>query len=72
MHVSMDKPQLIGQNLGRVFKFKTARLHAAYLWSYQVKLPNLKLKTQLKQPLGSLPLDFVLPAVSEVENSAQV
>ncbi len=57
----MDKLQLSGQNLGRVFNFKSGHLHALHFWRYQVKLPNLKLKTQPKQLLGSLPLVIALP-----------
>jgi hypothetical protein len=56
----MDKLQLTGRNLGRVFNFRSGHLHVAHLWCYQVKLPNLKLKTLPKQLLGSLPLVFVL------------
>ncbi len=33
-----------------------------------VKQPNLKLKTQPKQLLGSLPLAFMLPAQAELNN----
>jgi hypothetical protein len=58
----MDKLQPTGQNLGRVFNFRFGHLHAAHFWCYQVKLPNLKLKTRLKQLLVSLPLVIVLPA----------
>jgi hypothetical protein len=53
----MDKLQLTGQNLGRVFNFRSGCLHSAHLRRHQVKLPNLKLKTRPKQLLGSLPLD---------------
>ncbi len=54
----MDKLQL---NLGRVFNFRSGHLHAAPLWCYRVKLPNLDLKTQPKQLRDSLPLDIALP-----------
>ena len=57
----MDKLQLTGQNLGRVFNFRICRLDAEHFWCYQVELPNLKLKTQPEQLLGSLPLDIALP-----------
>jgi len=57
----MDKLQLVGQNLGRGFNFKSGHLHAADLWCYWVKLHNLNLKTRPKQLLGSLPLDIALP-----------
>jgi hypothetical protein len=57
----MDKLQPTGQNLGRVFNFRSGHMNVAYLWCYQVKLPNLKLKTWPKQHLGSSLLDFVIP-----------
>jgi hypothetical protein len=57
-----DKLQLAGQNLGQVFNFRFGHLHAAHFWCYQLKLPNLKLKTRPKQLLGSLPLVIMLPA----------
>jgi hypothetical protein len=60
----MDKLQLTGQNLGRVFNFGSGRVHAVHLLYYGVKLPNLKLKTRPKQVLGSLPLHIVLPATT--------
>jgi hypothetical protein len=40
-------------------------MHAVQLWCHQVKLPNLKLKTQPIQLSGSLPLDLALPAGME-------
>jgi len=61
---SMDKLQLTGQNLGRVFNFRSDHLHAATYLVSSVKLPNLQLKTQPKQLLGSLPLVITLPAPS--------
>ena len=57
----MDKLQLKGRNLGLVFNFRGGHLHSAHLWRFQVKLPNLKLKTQPKQLLGSLVLEITLP-----------
>jgi hypothetical protein len=57
----MDKLQLTGRNLGRVFNFRSGHLHSAHLWCYQLKLPNLKLKIQPKQLLGSLLLSITLP-----------
>ncbi len=57
----MDKLQLTGQNLGKVFNVRGGHLPAAHLSCYQVKLPNLKLKTQPKKLLGSLPSDTALP-----------
>jgi hypothetical protein len=41
----------------------SGRFHAAHLWVFLLKLPNLKLKTWPKQLLGSLPLDIALPAL---------
>jgi hypothetical protein len=32
--LSMDKLQLAGQDLGRVFNFISGHLHAAHLWCY--------------------------------------
>ncbi len=72
----MDKLQLTGQNLGRVFNFRSVHLHVAHLWRYQVKLLNLKLKTRPKQLLGSLPLQstkvrqFCLTLVGTTFNTA--
>ncbi len=57
----MDKLRLTGQNLDRVFNFRFGHLDAEHFWCYQVKLPNLKLKTRPKQLLGSLPLVIALP-----------
>jgi hypothetical protein len=57
----MDKLQLTGQNLDRVFNFRSGRLHAATFLVLSVKLPNLQLKTRPKQLLGSLPLVIALP-----------
>jgi hypothetical protein len=63
---AMDKLQLTGQNLGRVFDFRSGRLHAATYLVLSVKLPNLQLKTQPTQLLGSLPLVIVLPNCAKV------
>ncbi len=41
----MNKLQLGGQNIGQVFNFRSGYVLAAYLCCYEVKLPNLKLKT---------------------------
>jgi hypothetical protein len=59
----MDKLHLTGQNLVRVFNFRYGHLHAEHFWCYQVKLPNLKLKTWLKRLLGSLPLVIALNVI---------
>ncbi len=66
----MDKLQLTGQNLGRVFNFRYGHLQAEHFWCYQVKLPNLNLKTRPKQLLGFLPLVIAHPAIHhEIEGS---
>jgi hypothetical protein len=57
----MDKLQLTGQNLGRVFNYTSDRMFVMHLFGYEAKLPNLKLKTRPKQLLGYLPLVFALP-----------
>jgi hypothetical protein len=59
---AMDKLQLKGQNLGRLFNFRCDHVHDVHFLCYRVKLPNLKLKTWPKHLLGLLPLDIVLPA----------
>jgi len=53
--------QLTGRNLGQVFNFRFGHLQAEHSRCYQVKLPNLKLKTRPKQLLGSLRLVIALP-----------
>jgi hypothetical protein len=60
MSFIMDKLQLTEQNLGRVFNFRSGHLHAADLWCYWVKLPNLNLQTWPKELLGTLLLDIAL------------
>ena len=60
----MDKLQPAGQNLGRVFNFQSGHLHAATFLVLLVKLPNLQLKTRLKQLLGYLPSAFALPVLA--------
>jgi hypothetical protein len=57
----MEKLQLTGQNLGRVFNFRSGHLHAATFLVLIVKLPNLQLKTRHKQLLGSLMIVIALP-----------
>ncbi len=59
---AMDKLQLTERNLGRAFNSRTGRAHALQLHFSEMEQPNLKLKTQPKQLLGSLPLDIMLPA----------
>ncbi len=60
----MDKLQLTGRNLGRIFNSKSGHVHALQLPFSETEQPNLKLKTRPKQLLGSLPLVIVLPGVS--------
>jgi hypothetical protein len=48
------------KNLARVFNFKSGHLQAAQFLVLSVKLPDLKLKTQSEQLLGSLPLVIAL------------
>jgi hypothetical protein len=59
---AMDKLKLKGQNLGRVFNSRSSCICAMHLCCLEAKWPSLKLKTQPKQLLGSLPLAFALPA----------
>ncbi len=54
---SMDKPQLTGQNSGRVFYSRNGYMCAMHWCGNGAKQPNLKLKTRSKQLLGSPPLD---------------
>jgi hypothetical protein len=58
----MDKLQLTGWNLDRVFNSRSGCVFAMHLSCFETKLPNLMLKTRPKQLVGSLPLDIVLPA----------
>ncbi len=62
---SMDKLQLTGQNLGRVFKFRSGHVHVDTILVLSIKLPNLKLKTRPKQLIGSLLLVITLPIESD-------
>jgi hypothetical protein len=59
----MDKLQLTGQNLGRVFNSRSDCMSGMHLYCYEAKQLNLKLKTQPKQLLGSLPIVFALPVL---------
>ncbi len=61
--------QLTGWHLGRVFNFRFGNLQAEHFGCYQLKLPNLKLKTQPKQLLGSLPSVIALPNQSYAQIS---
>jgi len=58
----MDKIQLTGQNLGRVFNSRSDCKSPMHLFGYEAK--QLKVKTRPKQLLGSLPLTFALPGLS--------
>ncbi len=58
---TMDKLQLTGQNLGRVSNCRSGSVFAMQLSCFETKRPNLELKTQPKQLLGSLPLDIAFP-----------
>ncbi len=58
----MDKLKLTGQTLCRVFYSKLGRVCICSASAPIAKWPNLKLKTQPKQLLGSLSLAFALPA----------
>jgi hypothetical protein len=58
----MGKLQLTGRNLGQVFNFRNDHVYVIFVMT--VKLPNLKLITQHKQLLSSLPLDIGFPVVS--------
>ncbi len=57
----MDQLQLPVQILDQEFNFENGCEYAVHFLCYEVKLPNLKLKTWPKQLLGSLPIDIVLP-----------
>jgi hypothetical protein len=50
----MDKLKIKGQNLGRVFNSRYDRACVCYEMTIKAKLPNLKLRTQPNQLLGSL------------------
>jgi hypothetical protein len=43
----MDKLKPTGQNLGRVFYFRSGCMCATHFSSYEAKLSNLKLKTRV-------------------------
>ncbi len=61
--MDMDKCQLAGQNLGRVFNFRYGRLCTTCTSHITTKVPNVKWKIWPKQLLGSLPLAFALPGM---------
>ncbi len=57
-----SKLQLTRQNLGQVFNSISGCKCAMQLSCFEAKQPSLKLKTCAKQLLGSLLLEFALPA----------
>jgi hypothetical protein len=59
----MDKLQVTGQNLGRVFSSRSDCMSAMNFFCYEAKQLNLKLKTWPKKLLGFLLLAFALPWV---------
>ncbi len=61
--VYMDKLQLTGRALGRVFNFRSACMHTMHLLPSVAIQPDLELKTRPKQLLGSLLLVIVLLAI---------
>jgi len=61
----MDKLQLTGRTLGRVFSSRNRCTNTMHLFKYEAKLSNLKLKTWPDQLLGSLPKDIALPGFTK-------
>jgi hypothetical protein len=61
LHGSTDKLKLTGQTWDEFSSLDSAEFVQAMNCIYFVKQPSLKLKTQPKQLLGSLPLAFELP-----------
>jgi hypothetical protein len=59
----MDKRQLTGRNLGRVFNSRSGCMRAMSLCCYVAKRHNFKLKTWPNQLLGFLPLAFTFPGL---------
>jgi hypothetical protein len=57
----MDKRKLKGLNLGRVFHSRLSFACIGHAVVHITKQPNLNLKTEPKQLLGSLLLTFALP-----------
>jgi hypothetical protein len=64
LNLSMDKLKLTGRNLGRVFHSRLSRSCTGHAIVHITKKPNLNLKSQPKQLLGSLPLSFALHSLS--------
>jgi hypothetical protein len=61
MRWDMDKLEPMEQNLGRFFNSGGGCAHAMQFNCFQMKLANLKLKTQPSQLLVSPSLDIELP-----------
>jgi hypothetical protein len=62
----MDKLQLTGRALGRVFHFRGGCMHTMHLLpSFEIPL-NLELKTRPKQLLGSPSLVITLPGLTKL------
>jgi hypothetical protein len=57
----MDKRNLTGQTLGRIFNSKLGHACICRKVAHITKRPNLKLKTRSKQLSGSLVLALVFP-----------
>ncbi len=64
--LGMDKLQLTGRALGRVFNFGSGCMHTMHLLPSVAIQPNLELKTRPKQLIGFLPLVIALPALGEI------
>ncbi len=54
---NMDKLELTGQNLGRVFNSRWGRTCVCHAIAVSIKQPSLKLKTGSKLLFGSLPIN---------------
>jgi hypothetical protein len=58
---TMDKLQLAGQNLGRVFNFRSSHLHATHLLCFHVKLPDLKVENSAQTTYTLSPVRYRTP-----------
>ncbi len=56
----MGRLQLTGRNLGQVFNSRSGCMRDMQLLYFEAKLPNVMLKTRLKQLPCSLPLEIAL------------
>jgi len=59
--LAKDKVKLTGRNLAPVISSRNGRSYAMHLLCNAAILPNLELKTQPKQLLGSILLNVTLP-----------